>query len=93
MAKRKVGSWTANLIRPVEVKNRPELLVCKWCATSRWKVFNKGYNFVLNFTSIEGFQKKLWASKVMGVLILRISGLPRTWESHDKMTFGCRPHG
>jgi hypothetical protein len=34
--------------------------------------------------------KMLWASKVTGILISRILGL-LTWESQDKMTFGCRP--
>jgi hypothetical protein len=56
------------------------------------KVLNKGYNFSLDLTSIEGFHKKLWASKIVEVSIWRISGLP-TWESQDKMTFGCRPYG
>ncbi len=36
--------------------------------------------------------RKLWAFKVVEIPILRISGLP-TWESRDKMTFGCMPHG
>jgi hypothetical protein len=40
------------------------------------EVLNKGYNFVLNLTSIGGLQKKLWASKVAGVPISRILGLP-----------------
>jgi hypothetical protein len=34
--------------------------------------------------------KKIWASKVMEVPILRIFGLP-TLGSWDKMTFGCSP--
>jgi hypothetical protein len=46
----------------------------------RWKNFDKGYNFALDLTSIEGFHKKLWASKVVGVPILGIVGVP-TWES------------
>jgi hypothetical protein len=36
--------------------------------------------------------KKLWPSKVQGVPILGIPGFP-SWESQDKMTFGCSPHG
>jgi hypothetical protein len=47
---------------------------------------------VAYFISIEGLQKKLWASKVARVPILGISGLP-TWEPRDKMTFGCWPCG
>jgi hypothetical protein len=48
-----------------------------------------GIQLDLDFTSIRGLHKKLWASKVTGVPILRLS----TFESQDKMTFGCRPHG
>jgi hypothetical protein len=78
--------------------NRPNLLACKWRATYHWKALNKGYNFALNLISIEGLHKKLWASKVVEVLILGILGL-RTWEvgklrvlSWEKTTFGCKPH-
>jgi hypothetical protein len=45
-------------------------------ATYFWKALDEGYNFVLTPTSIEGLHKKLWASKVAGIQILRISGLP-----------------
>jgi len=48
----------------------------KWSAIYRWKVLEKFYNFVLNLTSIEGLHTKLWASKVVGVPILGILGLP-----------------
>jgi hypothetical protein len=54
--------------------------------------FRRGYNFVSDLTSIKGLHKKLWASKTARVPISRISGFP-TWESWDKMTFGCRPCG
>jgi hypothetical protein len=37
---------------------------------------DKGYNFSLNFASIRGIKNKLWASKVIGVPVLGISGLP-----------------
>jgi hypothetical protein len=63
-----------------------------WHVTYHWKNFNKGYNFALDLISIEVLKKKLWACKVVEVLILKISGLP-TWESRDKMTFGCNPYG
>jgi hypothetical protein len=56
------------------------------------KELNKGYNFSLDLTSIEGLHTKLWASKLMRIPIFKISGLP-SWESRDKMTFGCSPHG
>jgi hypothetical protein len=39
--------------------------------SSRW-----GLQLALNLTSIRGFHTKLWASKVVGVPILGISGLP-----------------
>jgi hypothetical protein len=51
-----------------------------------------GYNFASDLTSIKGLKKKLCVSKVKEVPILGIPGLP-TWESWDKMTFECRPHG
>ncbi len=60
----------------------------RWHATYHWKDFDKGYNFSLNFTSIRGLHKNLWAFQVAKVPILRISKLS-TWESRDKMTFGC----
>jgi hypothetical protein len=47
------------------------------------KALNKAYNFALYFTLFRGFHKKLWPSKVLRILILRISGLA-TWESQDK---------
>jgi len=58
---------------PLKVKNHPNFLACKWRATYRWKAL-KGYNFASNLTSIEGFHTKLWASKVVGVPISKISG-------------------
>jgi hypothetical protein len=78
--------------QPLKVKNRPDLLLCRSHATYRWKVLDEGYNFASDLTSIEGLQKELWASKVAGIPILGILGLP-TWESRDKMTFGCKPCG
>jgi len=56
------------------------------------KMLDKGYNFALDFTSIRSLHKKLWASKIVKVPISKKFGL-LTWESHDKMTFGCNPHG
>jgi len=48
-----------------------------------------------NLTSIGSLHKKLSASKVVGSPISRISKFLRfpTWESQDKMIFGCRPSG
>jgi hypothetical protein len=81
--------------RPLKVKNCLDLVVCRWRATYIWKALDKGYNFDLDLTSIEGLHKKLWTSKIAGVPIsgiLKISGLS-TWESQDKMTFECNPCG
>jgi len=62
--------------QPLKVGDRPDFLTCRWHATYRWKALNKGYNFVSNFISIGGLHAKLWASKVTGVLIVGILGLP-----------------
>jgi hypothetical protein len=78
--------------RALKVKNLPNLLAFRYRATYRWKAFNEGYNVYSDFISIEGLKKKLWASKITGVPILGISRLP-SWESQDKMTFGCWPRG
>jgi len=78
--------------QPFKVENLSYLLACKWCAIYHWKSFDKGYNFVSHLISIGGLHKKLWASKIVGVPISGILGLP-TWETQDKMTFGCRPCG
>jgi hypothetical protein len=53
------------------------------CATYLWKNLDKGYNFALDFNSIGGLHKKLWASKMARLLILGILGL-LTWEYKEK---------
>jgi hypothetical protein len=71
--------WESNCqfdSRPLKIKNWPNFLVCRWRATYRWKDLNKGYNFALDFISIKGLQRKLWAPKVVGVPSLGILGLP-----------------
>jgi hypothetical protein len=55
--------------RPLKVRNRPDLLLCRWCATYFWKDLDKGYNIALDVTSIGVLHTKLWASKVAVVLI------------------------
>jgi hypothetical protein len=47
-----------------------------WRARYLLKALDKGYNFALDLISIEGLHKKLWASKVAEVPILRILGFP-----------------
>ncbi len=54
------------------------------------KSLDEGYNFTLNLTSIKGLHTKLWASKIVGVLISKILGLP-TWESWTKWHLGASP--
>jgi len=44
--------------------------------TYHWKVLDESYNFVSSFISIEGLHAKLWAPKVVGVLVVRISRVP-----------------
>ncbi len=60
----------------MKVRNQPNFRVCRWLATYRGKALNKGYNFALEFISIKGLQKKLWAPKVARVPSLGISRLP-----------------
>jgi hypothetical protein len=50
-------------------------VVCGWSATYCWKDLDKGYNFALDLISIRGLHTKLWASKVMGIPVVGISGL------------------
>jgi hypothetical protein len=71
----------------LKIKNHPELCAYKWHAKYCWKVLNKGYNFVLDFASIESFHKKLWVSKIVKVLILKISRFS-TWESWEQWHLG-----
>jgi len=60
------------------------------CVTYFWKTFDKGYSFALDFASIRGMHKKLWASNVVGVPILGILRLP-TWEYWEKRHLGVTP--
>ncbi len=62
--------------RPLKVGNQPNLGVCRWSATHRWKALDEGYNFALDLITIEGLQRKLCALKVVGVPTVAISGLP-----------------
>jgi hypothetical protein len=76
--------------QPLKVNNCPNLLPWGWRATYIWKDLDEFYNFSFDFTSIGALHKKLWASKVARVPILRISRL-LIWESQVNMTFGCSP--
>jgi hypothetical protein len=61
-------------------------------ATYNWKALNKHCNITLDFTSIGGLNNKLRPFKLLKVPISKILGFP-TWESQDKMTFGCNLRG
>jgi hypothetical protein len=78
--------------RPEKVENRPDLLGYRQRATYRWKSVDESYNFALDRTSIQGLLAKLWGSKVPGVPIGGISGLPRGSPGREK-PFGCGPRG
>jgi hypothetical protein len=49
--------------RPLKVKNWPNFLACRWCATYSWKALDKGYNFASDFITIKGLHTKLWGPK------------------------------
>jgi hypothetical protein len=74
--KKRMGVRLAIDSQPLKVKNRYDLLACKWCATYRSKALDEGYNFALDLISIRGLHVKLWAPKIAGVPTLVISGLP-----------------
>jgi len=76
--------------RPLKVKNRLDFLACKWHGTYHWKDLDKGYNFLLYITSIEGLHTKLWASKVAGVPLSEISRL-QLGSPGTKWHFGVGP--
>ncbi len=61
--------------RPLEVKNWPNLGVCRWSVTHHWKAFKESYKFGSNLIPIKGLNKELWTPKVPGVWIGTVSGL------------------
>jgi hypothetical protein len=62
-SKVKLPLWLGNLL---------DLLACRRHATYHSKDLNEGYNISLDLTSIRGLHKKLWAFKVVEVLISEI---------------------
>jgi len=71
--------------RPLKVRNCSNFLACRWRVTYCWKALDKGYNFALDFISIEGLHIKLWALKVakfptMGILGLSLGSSETKWH-------------
>jgi len=48
-----------------------DFLMCKWCATYRWKALDEGYKFFSNFISIRGLYAKLQKTQLW-----------EFWDSH-----------
>jgi hypothetical protein len=61
--------------RPLKVRNQPNLGVCRWSVTHRWKAREENYKFVLDLVPIRGLSWELWAPKVPGVWSGTVSGL------------------
>jgi hypothetical protein len=61
--------------RPLKVRNRPNLDICRWSATHHWKAFKEKYKFSSDLIPIGGLSKELWVAKVPGVQTRTISGL------------------
>ncbi len=50
--------------RPIKVGNRPNLSVCRWSATHRWKALEESYKFASDLILILRLSWELWAPKV-----------------------------
>jgi hypothetical protein len=83
--------------RPLKVRNWPDLCVCRWSATHRWKALEESYKFASDLIPIGGPSKELWPHKVSRVQTETISGLllesPET-KSHSDVgaTERCREY-
>jgi len=80
-----------------KVRNRPDLGVCRWSATHRWKALEESYKFDSDLIPIRGLSWELWAPKVPRVQIGTIRdsslGVPgikaiwmRMWRSNAENT-------
>jgi hypothetical protein len=63
------------LSRLLKVGNWPDLGVCRWNVTHRWKVLQEDYNFALDLILIGGLSWELWVPKVPRVQTGTISRL------------------
>jgi len=78
--------------RPQKVVNQPDLFSFRGRTTYHWKALDESYNFASDRTSTGGLLAKLWGSKIVGVLVGGISGLPFGSPKREK-PFGCRLRG
>ncbi len=62
----------------LKVRNHPNFLACRWCATYRCKAIDKGYHFVLNLTFIKILHTKLWKIPKIRTLTIFQLGNPET---------------
>jgi hypothetical protein len=79
--------------RPLKVEKRPNLGVCRWCATHHWKALDESYKFSLDLILIGGLSKKLQPRKVAGIQTRAISGLPLGSPKIKSHLDVCRCHG
>jgi hypothetical protein len=72
--------------RPLKVRNRPDLGVCRWSVTHGWKTLEESYKFALDLIPIRGLSWELRTPKVLRVQTEIVLGLlfgnPRT-KSHS----------
>jgi hypothetical protein len=61
--------------RPLKVRNRPLLDVCRRSATRHWKALEESYNFGSDLTPIGGRSREIWVPKVPRVQPGTVSGL------------------
>jgi hypothetical protein len=81
--------------RPLKVSNRPLPDLRIDIAIRRWKDFDEGYKFGSNLITIRLCNRELWAPKVPGLQPGQFRdnfGTP-TWESWEKVPFGCKCNG
>ncbi len=74
----------------LKVKNWPDFLLCRPHSTYNWKVLDEGYNFASDLITIGSLHVKLWTPKSQESQLWKFqdSQTP-TWESQEKMPFGC----
>jgi hypothetical protein len=45
--------------QPLKVENQPNVDVCRWSVTHRWKALKESYKFFSDLILIEGLNKEL----------------------------------